>query len=91
MVDIDGTFTRSNIISVNYEKGGIFVSVENPAINGEFRVSTNIRNPNFNLHTISGAKVDYNKTEIGKNQYALKITDYYQCICWGKCCISLHS
>ena len=58
MVDIDGTSKLSKVISVNFEKGASFVSVENPANNGEFKAMTNLKNAKFTLLNSLGTRVN---------------------------------
>jgi hypothetical protein len=72
MVDLDGKSTLSDIVSVTFEKGANFVSVENPANNGEFKVMTNLKNPRFTLLTTFGSKVETNIVSLQNNIYAIK-------------------
>jgi hypothetical protein len=72
MVDLDGSSTLSKIVNVNFEKGVSFVSVENPANNGEFKVITNLKNPRFTLMTATGAKVEFTIVDLAKNEFRIK-------------------
>ena len=74
MVDIDGTSKLSKVISVNFEKGAYFVSVENPANNGEFALNTNMKDAKFTLLNSLGVKVNLQINETGHNGFALKST-----------------
>ena len=72
MVDLDGTSKLSKVISVNFEKGGSYVSVENPANNGEFKVFTNLKNPKFNLLSTLGKSLQMSSFENSTHNYTLK-------------------
>lgn len=72
MVDIDGTSKLSQVISINFEKGGNYISVENPANNGEFKVMTNLKNPKFILFSALGNRLGITNAENSKNNYTLK-------------------
>ena len=72
MVDLDGSSKFSKIIQVRFEKGFEFVSVENPATNGEFKVMTNFKNPIFTLLSSLGSKVEINVTVLSNNSFELK-------------------
>ena len=69
---MDGKFTLSNIISVNFENGGNFVTLENPAINGEFKVMTNLKNPRFTLLNSFGQSVEATIVETNTNNYSIR-------------------
>jgi Bacterial Ig domain/Cadherin-like domain/Disaggregatase related repeat len=72
MVDLDGSSKLSNIIQVNFEKGGSYISVENPENNGEFKVMTNLKNPRFTLLSTLGTKVEMNVIVTGNNNFTIK-------------------
>ena len=71
MIDTDGSSKLSNIISVSFEKGGSFVSVENPSSNGEIKMMTNLVNPNFQLMASNGAKLSFKSNRLSANSYVL--------------------
>lgn len=72
LVDIDGEVKYSSTISIKTIKDEAFVSVENPARNGEFIVSTNMNNPTFVLVNSLGQKIDTKIVSITKNNYLVK-------------------
>jgi hypothetical protein len=74
MVDLDGSSKLSNIVSVNFEKVGSYVSVENPAVNGTFSVSTNFINPDFTLMNSLGQNMNISMQQLTKGNY--KISTY---------------
>lgn len=76
MVDLSGKASHSKTISVNYDKETTFVSVENPANNGEFKVTTNLVNPVFQMFNASGAKANFSSSKPEVNQYAIKASNY---------------
>ena len=73
MIDVDGTSKLSNIISVNFEKGRRFITVENPTNSGAFKVMTNLKNPSFNLLTTLGSRVEFEVIESTINMFTLKV------------------
>jgi SdrD B-like domain len=75
MVDLDGTSKESKIITISYEKGGIYTNVENPAPRGEFTVSTSLINPAFSLVNSTGVRVPLSNTKTGKNLFTFKINN----------------
>jgi large repetitive protein len=54
MIDLDGSFKYSNTVFVKVENEKVLTIIQNPAINGEFKVVTNITKPNFELLDSSG-------------------------------------
>jgi hypothetical protein len=70
MVDLDGTYTYSKIISISYESNGSYIAVENPAKNGILNINTNLKNPKFILVSIDGRQVELN---IFKQENAIKL------------------
>ncbi len=74
LVDIDGKATLSNVIFVTFEKGANFISVENPANNGEFKVVTNLKNPKFTLLNAIGMAVNASIYGSG-NQFTVKVNN----------------
>jgi SdrD B-like domain len=72
MVDADGTSKLSNTISVSFDKDGSFVSIENPANNGEFKVMTNLKNPRFTLMNSLGQRIEMQMVETSNNNYTIK-------------------
>jgi hypothetical protein len=72
MVDQDGTANLSKTIMVNYEKGGNYISVENPAVNGEFMVMTNLKNAKFTLLSTLGSKVETSIVSLQNNRFKIK-------------------
>ena len=75
MVDNDGSFQYSKIISVKYNENNSFVSVENPAQNGVINLVTNILNPNISIKSVTGADINFRSLKVGINQYQLKISN----------------
>jgi hypothetical protein len=71
MVDLDGTSKLSNVISVNFEKGADFVSIQNPTVNGEFDLKTNLIDAKFTLLNSHGSKINLQLTEYGTNAFRL--------------------
>jgi hypothetical protein len=72
MVNNDGSFDMSKVISVIFETGSNFVNVENPAKNGEFMVSTSMKNPSFTLLTSNGSKIEATVISNGMNKFIVK-------------------
>jgi hypothetical protein len=72
MIDLDGAFTFSKIISVDFDKANFYVNFENPNHIGEIRLETNLLNPNFSLVNAIGQKMDLEVTKISQNEYRLK-------------------
>jgi Bacterial lectin/Surface adhesin CshA repetitive domain/Secretion system C-terminal sorting domain len=75
MVDLDGTSKLSKTISVNFEKGGVYVAVENPANNSEFKVMTNIKNAKITLLSQLGKAMALNMIDNGNGSYSLKVSN----------------
>lgn len=72
MVDLDGTFKFSKVIAVNYEKNGEYIFVENPASNGQIKISTNAKKPQFTLYSGTGKAFSINVNEVEKNIFTIK-------------------
>ena len=75
MVDLDRSLQFSKTITVSFEKGANYVTVENPAINGEFKVTTNMKNPNFKLFNRLGQNVEFKMNITEKNGFILKLNN----------------
>ena len=74
MVDTDGSFDLSRVVNVNFEANKTFLIAENPTKGGIFNVSTNALNPNFEIFTTSGSRVDImNSASADANTYTLKV------------------
>ena len=73
MIDLDGTSKLSNIISITFEKGADFVTIENPANNDAFMVITNLINARFTLLNSLGSQVETNVTATASNQYTIQV------------------
>jgi hypothetical protein len=72
MVDLDGSSAFSKTISVNYEKNGYYLSIENPAKNGEFMIKANYPKPSFSMVNSIGKKLEISVTEFDKNTFKIK-------------------
>ncbi len=72
IIDLDGTSTFSKTISVNFEKNGYYLSVENPTNNGEFLVRSNYEKPTFSLVNSVGSKIEIILTKTEDNLYKIK-------------------
>jgi trimeric autotransporter adhesin len=73
MVDLDGSSAFSKTISVNYEKNGYYLSIENPAKNGEFMIKANYPKPSFSMVNSIGKKLEILVTEFDKNTFKIKV------------------
>jgi hypothetical protein len=73
MVDLDGTSKVSKVINIKFEKNTSFITIENPANNGEFMVSTNMKNASFNLRNSLGQIIPFTITDMGNNQFKMKV------------------
>jgi GH35 family endo-1,4-beta-xylanase len=71
MVDLDGTTKYSKIISQEFNKNNAFLTVINPAENGEIKINTNLINPEFNLFNSAGQKLDFKKIESSLSQFSI--------------------
>jgi SdrD B-like domain len=76
MVDNDGSYTHSKVISVNFNKNESFVTVENPAVNGEFMVMTDLVNPTFNLLSTIGSNIETKVVSVDKNKFMVRVPNY---------------
>lgn len=72
LVNNDGSFNFSQTINVNFEKNKGFVNVENPSKNGEFVISTGLKNPSFTVLNSAGTKIEANTISNGVNKYVVK-------------------
>jgi choice-of-anchor A domain-containing protein len=75
MVDIDGSVSYSKIITIIFESNTDFISVENPAMNGEIILSTNLILPQIKVRNITGTAVNLCANNIGNN-YSIKLNNY---------------
>jgi hypothetical protein len=73
IVDMDGSSKLSKVITISFEKGAGFIAVENPAINGEFKLMTNLKNPNFILLNSVGKSIDIRFINEQSNSYKVKV------------------
>ena len=67
-----GTSKLSKVISVHFEKGSSFILVENPAVNGEFKVNTNLNNPTFRLLNSLGQSISIELSKQSSNLFNIK-------------------
>lgn len=58
MVDLDGTFEYSKVLTINYEKNGNSVVLNNPTLGNVIQVKSTVKNPTFALYTMTGKKVN---------------------------------
>lgn len=72
MVDIDGKYNFSKIISVDFDKNGEFLIVENPSKLNIINLSTNIIEPNFSLISLNGQNIDFKLINSENNLYHIK-------------------
>ena len=72
MVNSDGSFNFSQAINVDFEKGKSFVNIENPSKNGEFIISTGLKNPTFTVLNSTGTKIPTTTISNGVNKYVVK-------------------
>jgi hypothetical protein len=72
MVDLDGAINYSKIININFEKEINFANTINPILNNEIIISTDLKNPKFELLNSSGAKIDFTTISTGNNNFSLK-------------------
>lgn len=73
MVNTDGTFDNSKVISIKYEKNKNFLLVQNFSTNSLINVSTNLKNPHFQMYNTKGTKVDLISMANGLGQYSLQL------------------
>ena len=73
MVDLDGTFNYSKIISINKEVNNTFVNVQNPAIEGAFILRTNAELKDMNIVNTIGNTVGYTIQNIGVGEYKIQL------------------
>lgn len=71
MVDLDGAFKFSKTLSLTYEKGGNYVSVENPSANGVIKLITNLNQPKFTLLNSLGQSLKIDIIKASDNQYLI--------------------
>jgi hypothetical protein len=75
MVDQDGTYNYSKIINVSFEAGANYVIVENPVVNSEIKVQTNMVNPEFSLLNTLGQKMTIRLISNDKKEYKFALTN----------------
>jgi GH35 family endo-1,4-beta-xylanase len=73
MIDLDGTSKLSSIIGVKFEKNADYTLVQNPAENGEIKVTTNLKDANFTLLNTTGASINSTVTQLSNNTYSIKV------------------
>ncbi|PWJ60358.1 putative secreted protein (Por secretion system target) [Dyadobacter jejuensis] len=61
MMDKDGTYSFSRLVSVTVERNGRYVSVENPVSNKRIMVRTNLADPRFTLLSVVGTEIAIKK------------------------------
>jgi hypothetical protein len=74
MIDNNGSFTYSKIVSVNTEKDKFYAHVVNPSVAGKVQVQTNIENPNIEIYDQSGKKLNFTSLRSSKGQYELAVS-----------------
>jgi hypothetical protein len=72
MVDNDGSFSYSSIVNIDIDSKNLLLTIQNPAVNGEFAMYTNAKAPKFSMHTATGQKVGYTITNNGAGKYIVK-------------------
>ena len=72
MIDMDGTYSFSKIISIDYVKENEFVSFINPAIAGKINLISNFKNPSFNLINGLGQAIDSKIVKINVSEYIIE-------------------
>jgi Surface adhesin CshA repetitive domain len=75
MVDLDGSFKYSNIISVNFKKDSEYLTVQNPAKNGIIEIATNYKNANLILLNSMGQKYNISPVKTGSNSYMINVSN----------------
>ena len=73
MVDMDGSYRMSKVIMVKYDDDATYVTVQNPATEGVIKLSTNMKNPTFNLYNAMGNKVVLTNTGGNSDNYSIKV------------------
>lgn len=76
MVNTDGTFEYSKMVSVNFDGSEVSTSVQNPAINGEFTVITNMYQPTFILKSAMATNVETRINKIDSNKFVIQVPNY---------------
>ena len=72
MINNDGSFDYSKVISINYEKSKNFISIENPSDGSEINIATNMKNPRFTLLNQTGVKIEVTTISNGLNKFVVK-------------------
>jgi hypothetical protein len=73
MIDNDGSFNYSKVISLDFRKENLFVQTENPIMNATFNLFTNAKASNIEILTLLGSPVKFNISEINKNTFKISI------------------
>jgi choice-of-anchor A domain-containing protein len=76
MVDNDGSFEFSKTIAVQVNKNESYVIAENPAVNGQFNLITNLKNPHFSLYNSLATNVYINVKVEGENKFNIEAKNY---------------
>lgn len=71
MVDLDGSFKYSKIISTHYDKNEIYLSIENPIETNYIILSTNQQNPKIQLFNNLGLKMNVMVQKESDNKYII--------------------
>jgi hypothetical protein len=71
MVNTNGTFTTSKVVTLAIELGTNYINLQNPVAGSQVSVSTDLVNPSFSITTMSGVKVHVETNNKGKNTYDL--------------------
>lgn len=74
MVDLDGTYKYSNLVSINNDTVQ-FVNLVNPAKGGEVSLTTNIENAKFVVTTTSGKTIPAKVQSLGAGKYKLSMSN----------------
>jgi GH35 family endo-1,4-beta-xylanase len=73
MVDLDGTSKLSSVIGVKFDKNADYILVQNPAQDGEIKITSNLKDANFTLLNTSGASIQTTVTQLSNNTYSIKV------------------
>ena len=73
MVDIDGSSSFSNIISVKYDLDENFALFENPIKGSEIIINTNAKEPLFKINAASGLQMNVFTQKTDANTYSIRL------------------
>ncbi len=73
MIDLDGSYTYSKIVSVVREKASKYMTVQNPAPYGTFMVHTNVDINSLRIVNAMGQSVAFTYSNVTNSSYQLQI------------------